>query len=111
MFHPYHPTRQPEGQPGFRKTQFQRNNHREPSLAQRARATSTREYQHTTIGHSNVPNLEKIHITVLIEGFPCSMAVDTGSSLTIVSWNTIKKAVPELEKKQLEPQKLVLKDY
>ncbi|XP_034260979.1 uncharacterized protein LOC117656925 [Pantherophis guttatus] len=96
-----HRQRQPATQTGFRKAQFPK--------------PKRRETPQTTIGYiSEYPcehPLKKIHVTVLIEGSPCDMEVVTSSCMTIVSWKTIKAAVPELAKKQLTPQKVLLKTY
>lgn len=65
----------------------------------------------TNIRQVSTSHTKKIHVTVLIEGSPCSMEIDTGSSLSIVSWATIRKLVPGISKKQLEFQRIQLKDY
>ncbi|XP_032069726.1 uncharacterized protein K02A2.6-like [Thamnophis elegans] len=53
----------------------------------------------------------KIQLTVLIEGKPCAMELDTGSATSIVSWSTIKRIVPQLSKRQLHDCNLTLRDY
>lgn len=75
------------------------------------RATDEKETHQMTIGHSSMYSSKKFHITVLIKGFPCDMVMDMGSYLTIVTWKTIKKAVPEMEKEQLKPPRVILKDF
>ncbi|XP_060541499.1 uncharacterized protein LOC117675782 [Pantherophis guttatus] len=53
----------------------------------------------------------KLFLTVKIEGVPCRMEVDTGSSKSIVSWTTIKEMMPSLQKNQLHPSPVKLRDY
>lgn len=60
------------------------------------------------IRQANFTYLKKINVTVLIKGAPCRMEVDTRSSMTIISWSTIKKLVPRLSKSQLRHQCLHL---
>uniref|UniRef100_A0A670K393 CCHC-type domain-containing protein n=1 Tax=Podarcis muralis TaxID=64176 RepID=A0A670K393_PODMU len=50
----------------------------------------------TTIGQTDSPTRRKLNVTVLIEGAPCDMEIDTGSALSIVSWSTIKRLVPRV---------------
>ncbi|KAG8136180.1 hypothetical protein E2320_009153 [Naja naja] len=44
-------------------------------------------------------------------GQDCQMEVDTGSSLSLVTWSTIKRLVPKMAKKRLRPRSLTLRDY
>uniref|UniRef100_UPI0010A03C36 uncharacterized protein K02A2.6-like n=1 Tax=Podarcis muralis TaxID=64176 RepID=UPI0010A03C36 len=53
----------------------------------------------------------KLNVTVLIEGAPCDMEIDTGSALSIVSWSTIKRLVPRVSKRQLDSHRVHLRDY
>lgn len=53
----------------------------------------------------------KIFLTVVIEGQPCRMEVDTGSSISIVSWSAIKCLVPTMSKRSLAPCTIRLRDY
>ncbi|XP_058032676.1 uncharacterized protein K02A2.6-like [Ahaetulla prasina] len=39
------------------------------------------------------------------------MEVDTGSSITIMSWNNLEKNLPAIAKRKLRPQKLKVQDY
>lgn len=39
------------------------------------------------------------------------MEVDFSSATSLVSWNMIKRLVPKLTKRQLDPYNLLLKDY
>lgn len=105
MYQPQQTMWQTESQVKPQKAQFQKNSHRED------RARDTKEAHQTTIGHSSGNKAKKIHIEVLIEGYPCEMEVDTESYLTILSWKTIRKAVLGFKKGQLKPQKIILKDY
>ncbi|KAG8135036.1 hypothetical protein E2320_008090 [Naja naja] len=60
---------------------------------------------------ASISSCKKIHVTVLIEVFPCCMEVDTGYSMTIVSWNTLKRSVPKISKRQLDFHHIHLQDY
>uniref|UniRef100_UPI00109F456C uncharacterized protein K02A2.6-like n=1 Tax=Podarcis muralis TaxID=64176 RepID=UPI00109F456C len=53
----------------------------------------------------------QLNVTVLIEGAPCDMEIDTGSALSIVSWSTIKRLVPRVSKRQLDSHRVHLRDY
>lgn len=53
----------------------------------------------------------KITLSVTIEGRPCPMEVDMGSANSIVSWSMIKRMVPHMAKRHLEPCRLQLQDY
>ncbi|XP_026556264.1 uncharacterized protein K02A2.6-like, partial [Pseudonaja textilis] len=50
-------------------------------------------------------------ISVSLEGKPCRMEVDTGSALSIIYWETLKKIHPRLSKKKLQKCHLTLRDY
>ncbi|CAI5796532.1 XP_034969502.1LOW QUALITY PROTEIN: uncharacterized protein K02A2.6-like [Podarcis lilfordi] len=65
----------------------------------------------TTIGQTDSPTRRKLNVTVLIEGAPCDMEIDTGSVLSIMSWSTIKRLVPRVSKRQLDSHRVHLKDY
>ncbi|XP_026530759.1 uncharacterized protein K02A2.6-like, partial [Notechis scutatus] len=53
----------------------------------------------------------KIRVRVTIENRPCVMEVDSGSSLSMVSWKTLKQLIPDIRRQDLSTQKLILKDY
>ncbi|CAI5767557.1 Hypothetical predicted protein, partial [Podarcis lilfordi] len=65
----------------------------------------------TMIGQTDSPTRRKLNVTVLIEGAPCDMEIDTGSALSIVSWSTIKRLVPRVSKRQLDSHHVHLRDY
>ncbi|XP_032071928.1 uncharacterized protein K02A2.6-like [Thamnophis elegans] len=54
---------------------------------------------------------KKIQLTVTVEGKPCEMELDTGSTTSIVSWSTVKRLLPQLSKRQLQDCNLTLRDY
>ncbi|XP_060547811.1 uncharacterized protein K02A2.6-like [Pantherophis guttatus] len=54
---------------------------------------------------------EKTYTTVEIEGRECQMEIDTGSPISIMSWENLKKIIPSARKRQLQPQQRRLKDY
>ncbi|CAI5795659.1 Hypothetical predicted protein [Podarcis lilfordi] len=60
----------------------------------------------TTIGQTDSPTRRKLNVTVLTEGAPCDMEIDTGSALSIVSWSTIKRLVPRVSKRQLDSHRV-----
>ncbi|XP_026574490.1 uncharacterized protein K02A2.6-like, partial [Pseudonaja textilis] len=53
----------------------------------------------------------KIRVKVTIENKPCIMEVDSGSSLSMVSWKTLKQLIPNIRRQDLSSQRLILKDY
>ncbi|XP_060539046.1 uncharacterized protein K02A2.6-like [Pantherophis guttatus] len=68
-------------------------------------------HQTIVIGHASAGRANKMAATVLIEGRPCRMEVDSGSSLSMVSWTTIKKLLPHITARDLKRQRLTLIDY
>ncbi|KAG8140155.1 hypothetical protein E2320_002872 [Naja naja] len=56
-------------------------------------------------------HINKLHVTILLEGKECPMEIDTGSSLSILSWSTLKRLIPSISKKRLQPCNLSLKVY
>ncbi|XP_026562019.1 uncharacterized protein K02A2.6-like, partial [Pseudonaja textilis] len=50
-------------------------------------------------------------LSVSLEGKPCHMEVDTGSALSIISWNTLKRLHPSLSTTRLQRCQFGLKDY
>lgn len=75
--------------------------------------TISRDRGHTavSISHASAGSSKKIHLTVKIEGAPCRMEVDTGSSKSIIAWSTLKKLVPSLTKGHLNTCNTRLRDY
>lgn len=63
------------------------------------------------IRHSSTTVSCKTYLMILIEGAPCRMEVDTGSSKSLISWNTLKKLVPTDTKNSLKPCHVKLRDY
>ncbi|KAG8141385.1 hypothetical protein E2320_007011, partial [Naja naja] len=63
------------------------------------------------VGQTNLSLKKKKFLAIKIEGQDCQMEVDTGSSLSLVSWSTIKRLVPKMAKKRLRPCSLTLRDY
>ncbi|XP_058042246.1 uncharacterized protein K02A2.6-like, partial [Ahaetulla prasina] len=60
---------------------------------------------------SNDEAPDEIDDQTYIEGVPCKMEVDTGSSITIMSWDTLVRDLPAIAKRQLQTQKLQVQDY
>ncbi|XP_058046928.1 uncharacterized protein LOC131202197 isoform X2 [Ahaetulla prasina] len=58
------------------------------------------------VGHASTRLEKKIFTWTHIEAVPCKMEVDTGSSITIISWDTVARNLPEVAKRQLQTQKL-----
>lgn len=54
---------------------------------------------------------KKIHLTLRIEDAPCHMEVDTGSSISILSWSTLRHLVPAITRAQLKEATTSLCDY
>ncbi|XP_026529758.1 uncharacterized protein K02A2.6-like, partial [Notechis scutatus] len=72
----------------------------------------------TTTHHEDIESLsedkeeeEDIRVEVAIENRPCLMEVDSGSSLSMVSWKTLKQLIPAIRRQDLRTQKIVLRDY
>uniref|UniRef100_A0A8C6XYR5 CCHC-type domain-containing protein n=1 Tax=Naja naja TaxID=35670 RepID=A0A8C6XYR5_NAJNA len=65
-------------------------------------------HQTVTIGYSSPLRSRKVHVKVLIEGRPCQMEVDSGSYLSMVSWDTIHRLLPNIQKKHFQKQALTL---
>ncbi|XP_058020550.1 uncharacterized protein LOC131188905 [Ahaetulla prasina] len=63
------------------------------------------------VGHASTRLEKKIFTKTYIEGVQCKMEVDTGSSIMIMSWDTIARDLPDIAKRQLQPQKLRVQDY
>ncbi|XP_058025500.1 uncharacterized protein LOC131191414 [Ahaetulla prasina] len=59
---------------------------------------------------ATLPN-NKIYLTVKLEGVPCKMEVDTGSSKSLIPWATIQQILPSISKQHLKPCQVRLKDY
>ncbi|XP_060543768.1 uncharacterized protein K02A2.6-like isoform X2 [Pantherophis guttatus] len=53
----------------------------------------------------------KCHATVLLEGTPCSMEVDSGSVYSIMDWKNLKRIKPDVRKKDLRPLRSRLVDF
>ncbi|XP_058031613.1 uncharacterized protein K02A2.6-like [Ahaetulla prasina] len=53
----------------------------------------------------------KIFLTVNLEGAPCKMEVDTGSSKSLISWTTLKRLLPKFSKNHLSQCPVRLRDY
>ncbi|ETE72046.1 Sodium/bile acid cotransporter 7, partial [Ophiophagus hannah] len=68
-------------------------------------ATNGRDETHqaVAVGHFNTTNARKIHVQITIEGW---MEVDSGSYLSMVSWATIKRLIPDISRKQFKGQTL-----
>ncbi|XP_058050661.1 uncharacterized protein LOC131203946 [Ahaetulla prasina] len=64
-----------------------------------------------TIDHAATRIEEKIFTNPTIEGVPCRLEVDTGSAITIMSWDTFVKALPHIAKRKLQKQRLRVQDY
>ncbi|XP_060116324.1 uncharacterized protein K02A2.6-like, partial [Heteronotia binoei] len=54
--------------------------------------------------------LRKIKMAVLIEGNPCQMEVDSGSSISIIAEETLRKLCPP-QRLQLRPANFILRDF
>lgn len=68
--------------------------------------------QHEAIIGQASDNLKKkFFLSVLIEDRPCQMELDTGSSVSIISWATLTKLVPSMVKSRLTASRLRLRDY
>lgn len=73
--------------------------------------TILKDQAETVIGQASLSLWKKIFLTIQLEGVPYCMEVDSGSSLSLVSWSTIKWLVPRITKRWLKPCSLRLRDY
>ncbi|XP_060539581.1 uncharacterized protein LOC132709546 [Pantherophis guttatus] len=75
------------------------------------------EYPHnravhqTTIAHTSDNGATKFNVTLLAEGSPCIMEVDSGSIYSIMDWQHLKHLKPACEKNQLKPLRSRLMDF
>lgn len=53
----------------------------------------------------------KIYLMVDVEGAPCRMEIDTGSSKSLIAWATLKELLLDLTQQRLQPCRIKLKDY
>ncbi|XP_060100332.1 uncharacterized protein LOC132575538, partial [Heteronotia binoei] len=53
---------------------------------------------------------DKIKVTVLIEGNPCQMEVDSGSSISLIAEETLRELCPR-QRLQLRPADFILRDF
>lgn len=63
------------------------------------------------IGQASTPYNKKLQITIRIVGSPCEMKINMRSSVTIISWAVLKRAISHIQKRQLRHQQLKLCDY
>ncbi|XP_060126817.1 uncharacterized protein K02A2.6-like [Zootoca vivipara] len=70
-------------------------------------STEITDYQVFQLPH---PSTEKIYIEVQIEGAPCRMELDTGSTLSIISARTLRELCPNGGPK-LRPAPFTLRDF
>ncbi|XP_058028035.1 uncharacterized protein LOC131192675 [Ahaetulla prasina] len=64
-----------------------------------------------SISQASTGSSKKIFLTIKLEEVPCKMEVDTGSSKSIIAWNTLQKIAPNFNKSQLTACTTRLKDY
>ncbi|XP_058024074.1 uncharacterized protein K02A2.6-like [Ahaetulla prasina] len=77
-------------------------------------ASEARDNEHSEVAITHATSIspcKKIYITVSLEGAPCQMEVDTGSSRSLIAWATVRKLVPSFSKSRLQPCSMTLKDY
>ncbi|XP_058023860.1 uncharacterized protein K02A2.6-like [Ahaetulla prasina] len=80
-----------------------------------------RQREYATVAHfeDDVPvsyaasasSSDKIYVTVNLEGAPCTMEVDTGSSRSLIAWSTLQRLLPGVSKASLKPCAVTLRDY
>ncbi|XP_058020965.1 uncharacterized protein LOC131189120 isoform X1 [Ahaetulla prasina] len=63
------------------------------------------------IGRASTKVEKKIFTKPKIEGVRCRLEVDTGSAITIMSWDTLAKSLPSVAKRHLQAQRLRVHDY
>ncbi|KAG8123026.1 hypothetical protein E2320_018416 [Naja naja] len=65
----------------------------------------------TTMGQASGIQKKKNCLSIKLEGPPCTMELNTGSAVSLMSWHNLKQLVPRLDRKQLKPCNLKLRDY
>lgn len=98
---------QPSGWPAYRRPPARAPRTREDCFA----VIRDQPQPAIAVSQANVALGNKIYFNVHLEGAPCSMAVDTGSAKSVVSWATIKHMMPTISKKRLSPCYIQLWDY
>lgn len=65
----------------------------------------------TAIHDVPAPALRKIHVEVMLEGKPCQMEVDSGSTFSLISEATARRIFPNGCLPALKPLDITMKDY
>ncbi|XP_060538726.1 uncharacterized protein K02A2.6-like, partial [Pantherophis guttatus] len=65
----------------------------------------------TTIAHTSDEGTTKFHVTLMAEGSPCKMEVDSGSAYSIMDWQHLQQLKPSCKKTQLKTPKSRLVDF
>ncbi|XP_060542061.1 uncharacterized protein K02A2.6-like [Pantherophis guttatus] len=68
-------------------------------------------HQTTTIAHTSDEGTTKFHVTLLAEGSPCKMEVDSGSAYSIMDWQHLQQLNPAYKRTQLKNPKARLVDF
>ncbi|XP_060539009.1 uncharacterized protein K02A2.6-like, partial [Pantherophis guttatus] len=71
----------------------------------------SRTVHQTTIAHTSDEGTTKFHVTLMAEGSPCKMEVDSGSAYSIMDWQHLQQLKPSCKKTQLKTPKLRLVDF
>ncbi|XP_015280350.1 PREDICTED: uncharacterized protein K02A2.6-like, partial [Gekko japonicus] len=84
---------------------------------QRSRAAHREDDRQTTSSLSTKPAVRrvggtgKIHVTVNLNGVPCSMEVDSGSSVTVLSSHTWQRMFPTRSRRRLKAAETQVSDF
>ncbi|XP_060542399.1 uncharacterized protein K02A2.6-like [Pantherophis guttatus] len=71
----------------------------------------SRTVHQTTIAHTSDEGTTKFHVTLMAEGSPCKMEVDSGSAYSIMDWQHLQQLKPSCKKTQLKTPKSRLVDF
>ncbi|XP_015272338.1 PREDICTED: uncharacterized protein K02A2.6-like [Gekko japonicus] len=65
----------------------------------------------STILKTGSRSRKKIHVTVLLNGVPCEMEVDSGSAVTVISSETLQHLFLRWSRQRLKPSSIHLSDF
>ncbi|XP_060547527.1 uncharacterized protein K02A2.6-like [Pantherophis guttatus] len=101
-------------QPRERRSQPESTHQKQPTReggAKKRREFEPRDGRSIHIDQASAEIEDKVSTVVEINGKPCSMEIDTGSALSIMSWVTLKILLPSFRKDQLSKKRLRILDY
>ncbi|XP_077180345.1 uncharacterized protein LOC143831150 [Paroedura picta] len=98
------------GENAYRQPRAAQGNRGQREVTSRQRRLETNSTRTVILNSTRNGPKEKIRLRVSIEGAPCTMELDTGSSLSIISNATLKRLCPH-GGPPLRPLPYIVKDY